>query len=77
MKRAILAAFIIIGVLGCAATWPEVCPVVDEARKCRCAVVAFKISDHPTKQSPPAGRISVTCDGQPLPVSVTAEQVEK
>jgi len=77
MRSAILAAFIIIGLSGCAATWPSVCPVEDKARRCKCAVVTFTISDHPDKPSPPAGQVTLDCDGVAVPVTVMAEKVER
>ena len=67
----------ILGLSGCSASWPSVCPVVDKARKCSCAVATFKISDHATQQSPPAGKITLDCDGTPIPVSVSTSKVEK
>ena len=77
MMRALLTALIIMMAAGCAATWPSVCPVEDKARRCKCAVATFKVTDHPDKPSPPAGMVTLDCDGVAVPVKVMAEKVQQ
>lgn len=78
MRRLLLAA-ICFGVLivGCATTWPDACPVVTDVRRCKCAVLTFKITNHPDGKPAPAGVVGLSCDGQPLPVTVIGEAVVK
>ena len=77
MMRFIQAAFIIVMLSSCAATWPSVCPVDGEVRRCKCAVATFTIANHPTKPSPPAGVVTLDCDGVAVPVQVYAERVDR
>jgi len=77
MKRAALIAFVIVMVAGCAATWPSVCPVADGSRVCKCAVLTFEINDHPERPSPPAGVVTLDCDGVAVPVKVLAQEVSR
>ena len=77
MKRLFTWLIIVLAFAGCSASWPSICPVVDQARRCKCAVITLTIEDHPTKASPPAGKITLDCDGTKLPVDVTAEQVDR
>lgn len=77
MKRATLIAFVIVMVAGCAATWPSVCPVDGGERVCKCAVAKFQINDHPDKPSPPAGLVTLDCDGVPIPIKVYGQKVDR
>lgn len=76
MRRLFLALFIIIGVMGCATTWPEACKVDDGIRRCHCTVLKFTIDPHPDKPSP-AGVVGLSCDGAKLPVEAFGQAVEK
>tara|TARA_Y100001963_G_scaffold80604_1_gene111840 strand:- start:1094 stop:1327 length:234 start_codon:yes stop_codon:yes gene_type:complete len=77
MKRSIIAALLSIALTGCAATWPSVCPVENKQRICKCAVAKFEINDHPDKPSPPAGLVTLDCDGTPIPIKVYGQRVDR
>ena len=77
-----LLAFIVTGIgFGCATSgpWPKACPLVDapgggKTRACAGAVYKEVCTKHPTKPRP-AGVVRYYIDDEPLPHTVTADDV--
>ena len=71
MKRFILVAFIIIGLVGCT-HWPSACAIKDvggerkQACACKTATVAHK-----------GGKVEIYCNGKPLPITIKSGKIGK
>ncbi len=75
MKTARLLAVLLFSILiwGCAATWPETCPVAEmddgtRHRACKCEqLIVRKVND----------LVTVHCDGVELPLAITGDKIGK